>query len=373
MPQARSGLARLPRAARWALLLILSALLAAGLKALAMPAPLLLGPMVAAILLASFGADIMVPMLPFNAAQGLVGCLIASILTYAAAAAIMAHWALFGTIAATTLAASAGLGWLLARGQVLPGSVAVWGLMPGAGAAMVLMAEDFGADSRLVAVMVYMRVVCVALTAALASRIFMPAGGVVQVVATSPIPELLPFLETIAIAAAGAVLGKLARLPAPAFLGPMILGVALGIVGWQRIELPSWLMALAYACIGWRIGLAFDRPILAAAARAVPKIIASAFLLIAVCGGLAALTVHVAGVDPLTAFLATSPGGIDSIAIIASSSRVDLAFVVAMQTLRVASVLVFGPFLARLAARKWRAQDGSRPGQGAPPPVTAED
>ena len=58
------------------------------------------------------------------------------------------------------------------------------------------------------------------------------------------------------------------------------------------------------------------------------------------CGGVAALMVVARGVDPLTAYLATSPGGSDSIAIIAASTNVDVSFVMAMQTFRMIAVHV---------------------------------
>ena len=58
------------------------------------------------------------------------------------------------------------------------------------------------------------------------------------------------------------------------------------------------------------------------------------------------------GVDPLTAYLATSPGGMDSVAIIAAASdSVDISFVMALQTARFLFVLVLGPPIARLIAR----------------------
>src|SRR5258708_5255281 len=56
------------------------------------------------------------------------------------------------------------------------------------------------------------------------------------------------------------------------------------------------------------------------------------------------------GVDPLTAYLATSHGGVDSIAIIATSSKVDAAFVMALQTARLVIVMLVGPRLARFFA-----------------------
>jgi uncharacterized membrane protein AbrB (regulator of aidB expression) len=56
------------------------------------------------------------------------------------------------------------------------------------------------------------------------------------------------------------------------------------------------------------------------------------------------------GADPLTAYLATSPGGLDTVAIIASSSNVDVSFIMAMQTTRLVVVLLLGPPLARYLA-----------------------
>jgi uncharacterized membrane protein AbrB (regulator of aidB expression) len=47
-----------------------------------------------------------------------------------------------------------------------------------------------------------------------------------------------------------------------------------------------------------------------------------------------------------------SPGGADSVAIIAASSNVDLPFVMARQTARFILVLLVGPTLARTVA-KW--------------------
>jgi uncharacterized protein len=102
--------------------------------------------------------------------------------------------------------------------------------------------------------------------------------------------------------------------------------------------------------VGWSIGLRFDRLILAYAARALPRLIASILALVAVCGVFAALLVTFSGVDPLTAYLATSPGGADSVAIIAASTHVDMPFVLAMQTFRLLMVMLIGPGIARLLA-----------------------
>ena len=77
----------------------------------------------------------------------------------------------------------------------------------------------------------------------------------------------------------------------------------------------------------------------------------------AFCGGIAALLHVWLGIDPVTAYLATSPGGMDSIAIIAASTNVDLPFVMALQTVRFVIVLIAGPPIARLVARRIGAHD----------------
>jgi len=60
----------------------------------------------------------------------------------------------------------------------------------------------------------------------------------------------------------------------------------------------------------------------------------------------------------LAAYLATSPGGADSIAIIAASGHVDMGFVMAFQTSRFVAILLVGSRLARFIARHAVPSDG---------------
>jgi len=142
------------------------------------------------------------------------------------------------------------------------------------------------------------------------------------------------------------------KIAAGIFLLPMIAGIVLQNTGVMKIELPPWLLAASYALVGWTIGLRFTRPILAHAARALPRVLGSILLLIAICGLVAVVLVKFAGIDPLTAYLATSPGGADSVAIISASSNVDIPFVMAMQLARFMVILIAGPTLAKLVV-KW--------------------
>ena len=82
------------------------------------------------------------------------------------------------------------------------------------------------------------------------------------------------------------------------------------------------------------------------------KRVVSALVYPAVLIGLSAvMLVWLVDTDPLTAFLATVPGGLDAIAIIAVDSNADISFVLALQTVRLFVVIITGPLLAKLICR----------------------
>lgn len=343
---------------QWGVLLALSAMAVVALELMHLPAALLLGPMAAAILVATADGTPRVPAKPFLVAQGVIGCLVARSIPVETLTEIARDWPLFLGGVAWTVAAAAGFGWLLARWRVFPGTTAVWGFSPGGAASMTLISEAYGADVRLVAFMQYLRVVCVVAVASLVARIWVGPSGHAPAVDWFPPIAWGPLAATAAVAAAGIAIALRLRVPAGALLLPLAIGVTLQGFGLLTIELPPWLLAGSYAVVGWTIGLRFTRPILAHAARALPRVLASVFALIAICGAFAAILVVFAGIDPLTAYLATSPGGMDSTAIIAASSNVDVAFVMAMQTARVIVVIATGPSLARFIARRAGATAG---------------
>ncbi|MEQ1943358.1 AbrB family transcriptional regulator [Mesorhizobium sp. VNQ89] len=353
LPPAPQRLGTLPAAVQYAALLLVSAVFVFLLDLTHLPAAFLIGPMFAAIIAGTNGATVRVPRPLFGAAQAVVGCLVAASISIEIIAAFTSDWPLVTAVVMATLAASSFLGWFISRFKALPGSTAVWGSAPGGATAMVLMAGAFGADVRLVAFMQYLRVIMVSIAAALVARLWVDTSGAeLPAHIWFPAIQWPAFGAMIAIAVAGAALGRLARLPSPYFLGAAILGAVAHIGFGVPIQLPEWLLAASYALIGWAIGLNFTSSILLHAARALPQIVGSIIALMAFCGGLAWLLSHELGIDPLTAYLATSPGGLDSVAIIAAASKdVDMSFVMALQSCRLAFVLAFGPFLARLVSR----------------------
>lgn len=343
---------KLSPAAQWGALLAGSIVFAALLELAGLPAALLLGPAIAGIIAGVNGASIRTPRLAVLCAQTIVGCLIARSITAEIVHTLLKDWPVFLGVVVVMLASSSLLGWVLSRLKVLPGTTAVWGVAPGGASAMILMAGEFGADPRLVAFMQYLRVVFVAGLAAVVARLWAGAPMAIPgTVLAAPI-QWLDFTATVIIALAGGILGVGLKIPAGALLVPMIGGAILESTGLVAITLPSWLLAISYAILGWMVGLGFTRDLLAHASRALGVVLMTIFITIGVSAALALLLVRAAGIDPLTAYLATSPGGIDSVAIIAASSDVDISFVMALQALRVMVVLAVGPPLARFVAKR---------------------
>ncbi|WP_109127438.1 AbrB family transcriptional regulator [Dyella sp. C11] len=347
----RLSLATLKPLPLWSIVLVLSVTLVAVLEAMHLSAALLIGSMVAAIIVASLEGRLQIGALPFTAAQAIVGAMISRSFSPALLHEAVREWPLFLAAVASVIAVSVGLGWTLAKRRVLPGTTAIWGSFPGAATAMALMAEAFGADVRLVAFMQYLRVLLVAVVASTVARLTVAGGHTPTPVWFAAVP-IVPLILTMLLALGSAFIAQRLRIPAGALLLPMFLCALVQDLGWFPITLPAWLLALSYAVIGWCIGQRFTREILGYALHAMPRVFGAILALIGICALLSWGLMKVSGVDALTAYLAMSPGGADSVAIIAASSKVDMPFVMAMQSVRFLLVVLLGPGIARWVASR---------------------
>ena len=297
-----------PKAAQWTGLLVLSAALAGALEFLGIPAGFLLGPMIVGIAAGTGGASVRIAKKPYMLAQAVVGCLVANSVTPGIIVTFLDDWPLFVALVSAVIAASSTLGWLMSRWQVLPGSTAVCGRL-------ARRRDGDDADGR-------------------SFRRGCPAGGVHAICTCGDgrrrgvrhlahlgrgvrrpgaTPDLLApvdwpaFAETILLVVAGSSIGAVSRIPAGPL--PRAAGRRRGLhaLGIAAFALPVWLLAPCYALIGWRVGLSFTRDVLRMP-RAMPAACRfGSILLLAFCGGLAFVLNRAVGIDPLSAYLATSP------------------------------------------------------------------
>lgn len=336
---------------QWLFFIVIAALSGWLLEKTAMPAALLLGPMLCAIIMGVLGVKIRMPKVCFKYSQGVIGCLIAHAMTLPILIEILGMWHVMLVTTIVTLLLSVLVGILSVRYGGLPGSTAAWGTSPGGAATMVAMAEDYGADARIVATMQYIRVICVVLMAALVSHILGDVRD--QQEATTVVMQggetVINFFLTLVVLLVGVYLGRL--MPAGFLLVPMLLGTSLQLLGFIHIVIPHWLVAIAYGVIGAYIGFRFDRETLRYVMHAMPIMFAASMVLIILCGVSALFISWWLGVDYLSAYLATSPGGLDSLSVVAIDVHADIGLVMAMQTLRLFAVILTGPMLSKYIAR----------------------
>jgi membrane AbrB-like protein len=159
----------------------------------------------------------------------------------------------------------------------------------------------------------------------------------------------LPDLVFVVVAVVvGLAVQRVLRAPAAALLAPMLVAVVIsasGVLG--TVSVPGVLEQLGYALIGVRVGLRFTRRSLRSIARLLPLATALIVLVIVACGLLGLLLSAVTGVDRLTAYLATTPGGLFAVLATAADSGSDVTYVLAVQVIRVFAMLLVAPLLAR--------------------------
>lgn len=320
------------------------------------PAGALLGGMVVAVL-AALTLSVQVPIRrpAFMGAQAVLGSALCGSFQPSAWAALAEHWPVALVNVVGVVLVSQGVALLLARLAGLNVRTTALGLMPGGASAMIALSEELDADARLVTLFQYIRVGVVILVTALvgqwAGGATTPAAPVAELAHTPP--PLLAWGLTALVAVVGGWLGVWLKLPAGAFIGPLLVGAPLTAFGVPVGTWPPGVLGLAMWALGVRVGGHFDASAVRELRRVAFSAFAAAVVLVAGCVLLAQAWAFLGGVDPLTAYFATSPGGADSVLAIALGTSASLSLVLAVQVGRLLLIfLVAPPVLRRLSARR---------------------
>jgi membrane AbrB-like protein len=155
---------------------------------------------------------------------------------------------------------------------------------------------------------------------------------------------------SIVMAVAAALVLDWLNFPAGALIGAMVAIAGLKLSGAQVPDMPAILRFAALIVIGWDLGTKLNRDLVGAVANNLLPLVlvVGAFL---VMGWVLAWVLWRFGLmDPATAVLATSPGGLVQMGALTSEMEANAALVVGFHLLRIVSVLLATPLVSRLAS-----------------------
>lgn len=148
----------------------------------------------------------------------------------------------------------------------------------------------------------------------------------------------------------GALAGPRLRLPAPTFLGPLILSAAVHVTGLTRSVPPSVLVIAAQVALGTILGCRFRGIPTATLARAGALSLGATVLTLVLAAGAGLLMRATVGIGLDQALLALAPGGLTEMGLMALAIHADVAFVALHHIVRILLVIVGAPLLLRLFA-----------------------
>lgn len=344
------------RLTQWSCLMLVAVVITVLLRMAGFPSDILVGPMLGAVLLGLAGANVRISSGAMGLAQGIAGVLIASRLSPPVLHELMSDWAVICVFVLATFLISIIAGGLLFRISRMPFEQAMWGLMPGMAAVMITIADARGVDGRVVAFVQYTRLLGVVLATALASSFFLADSSIVLLSGATPEGQewWQPWAWSLGLAGLGLLAQRFVRaIPSGAVTVPMLLGAVLQGAGVVELSVPTVLLVGAYAVIGFQVGLRFTPALVRHVFRLIPAVLVVTVALLILSGLSGAVLATSLDISLMTGFLATVPGSIDAVALIALSSGADPTLVIAMQTLRLFAVILIGPPMMASLCRAW--------------------
>lgn len=225
---------------------------------------------------------------------------------------------------------------------------AYFAALPGGIVDSAILAEQAGADLRVVTAQHFIRIILVVVTIPLLFLIVQgdavgSLAGESLAVATYDTRDVL-FI--IAIAAIGLYVGRAFKLPVAHLMGPLILGLALSVSGVIVIDLPQWLQHLAQFMIGCSLGAQFSGVSRRLLMRGLGMGLVSGVFMLGLAAAFALLLAGrvPAGVEPL--FISFAAGGLAEMSLIALTLNFAPVVVALHHLARIFLTIWIGHFLS---------------------------
>lgn len=221
--------------------------------------------------------------------------------------------------------------------------------MPGGFNEMVLIGGQLGGDDRRIALAHAARVLLVVFGVSLWFRFFMDldpqvrAGAGVSIVGMPP----LEILILLACGVIGWPLARLARLPTPQLIGPMLASGIAHLTGLTAAPPPSEIVNLAQLVIGTAIGCRFLGIATTVILRSLGIGAGATVAMLTITAVFSVVVEALTGTPFASVVLAYSPGGLAEMSLVALALGVDVAYVAVHHVFRIFMVVLCAPIFGR--------------------------
>ncbi|MCD4526020.1 AbrB family transcriptional regulator [Nocardioides sp. cx-173] len=306
--------------------------------------------------------EIRVPPIAFRLGQGVIGATIGTLVSVEALRRIAGELGPVLLVTLGTIGISLFAGWLLALRRDVSLVTGTFALVAGGASGVVAISRELGADERVVTVVQYLRVLVVLVTLPLViAVVFHPETGQ-GVLSTADGPLAIDLVYVVAAVGGGLLLARLVRVSTATLLAPLAIAAVIASSGWLGdVAVPDPVQWAGYALIGVEVGLRFTRASLASIARMLPVVTLLIVAMLVLTALLGAALTRFTSVDALTAYLATTPGGLFAVLAIAADSGSDVTYVMAAQLFRLVMILLLMPLLAPWLSGRRPPSSGAAP------------
>lgn len=147
-------------------------------------------------------------------------------------------------------------------------------------------------------------------------------------------------VRTLLVGVCGGLLGHVVGVPAGALLGSLAAVAAYNVVSDDRAQVPAWLRTPSRILVGATIGSLATPALLRSLGSSLGWAVACTTAVVAVGLALGLVLARTTGIDRRTALLASCPGGISEMVVLAEESGADVELVLGIQLVRKLTVLV---------------------------------
>jgi membrane AbrB-like protein len=318
------------------------------------PLPWMIGPLFATAAACMLGAPLHAPIQVRAAGQWVIGTTLGLYFTAPVVAALVSYsgWIVLAVAFAIVLGIFAGR--LLHRISDVDRSTSFFAMAVGGASEMATQGERHGAAVDKVAAAHSLRIMMVVATIPFAIRWWGGHGlgpGLDMFVPGATQVNYGPLLLLIVLTSLGGIAMLKIDVPNAWVIGPLFVAIALTASGVHLSRLPEWMIAGGQLFIGISLGTRFTPGFVHTAPRFLAACAACSVVMMLLGAGFGLTLAALGGINPGTAILATSPGGIAEMSLTARVLHLGVPIVTAFHVSRMVTVvLLIGP-LYRVSVR----------------------